>query len=170
MRCASRRSAGSRGLVLAALLVATPVPCPAAEPAASPAANGAPAEASPSGSRREERKPPTDVILCRGPRGAVYARDASEGCRYSRLTPENLVDFGVGADCLLRRATPPAEGEAKQELRDCDDVCGTLADGRSCVVAVRRGAGGTWETFTPEKQFSPGDPALREAIAVCCKR
>ena len=62
-----------------------------------PIARGAP------GSRRG-RPAPSRMVLCRGPRGAVYARDESVGCRNQTLVPGNLVDFGPGRDrgCALR--------------------------------------------------------------------
>jgi len=169
---AARRLVHPSTLLLTAVLVAAPISSSVAEPepAATPPVSGKRSSRSKDDARGAEAKAPTNVILCRGPRGAVYARDEAEGCRYARLTPENLIDFGAGTDCLLRRAQSAADESGKKDLRDCDDVCSTLDDGRSCVVAVQRSASGSWETFPPDRQFSPGDPALRDALAVCCKR
>jgi hypothetical protein len=116
---------------------------------------------------------PSEMILCRGPRGAVYARDAAEGCRYSRLTPDNLVDFGAGAGCVLRRAAPPKDGgeETSKEAvapKTCGDLCTAEKDGLTCIVGVRKTSAGEWETFPATESFAPDAEELRSTIAVCC--
>ena len=110
------------------------------------------------------------MVLCRGPRGAVYARDVRDGCRNVELDATNLVALGAGSACLLRQASlfdPKSEKTA--EVKTCGDVCSAADDaGRVCAVALRR-AGGKWETFSADKTFSPGDAALRDAIVACCE-
>jgi hypothetical protein len=142
----------------------------AAEAVAAPddAAPAAPASDRDAGARRRAEVPST-MVLCRGPRGAVYARDASSGCRHAQLDATNLVGFGEAEDCVLRRA---AAGEAEEPpakaARDCDDVCAASGDERTCAVGLHR-VGGAWETFTPARQLDEGDPALQGALVVCCR-
>ncbi len=154
---------------LAFLLVASPLVRVAAAQsgAASPAGGGGAADA-PAASRR--RPAPEAMVLCRGPRGAVYARDVKDGCRNTRLDASNLVDFGAGDDCLLRRATAfDPDGAKTSSARTCEDVCNAADDDRSCVVALRRADDG-WTTFSSTESFASGADELRDSTAVCCKR
>ena len=138
-----------------------------ADSAADPPAAGE--EAANRGGRRG-REVPQSMVLCRGPRGAVYARDVSTGCRHVRLGSSNLVDFGAGEECLLRRASIiDPEGETTAIVRDCNDVCEAADDDRTCVVAMRR-TDDEWQTFTAAKRFDAGAEELREATVVCCRR
>ena len=116
------------------------------------------------------RAVPETMVLCRGPRGSVYARDAKEGCRKTRLDASNLVDFGAADDCVLRRATAfDPDGAKTSSARTCGDICSAAGDDRSCIVALRR-SGDSWGTFSTSKSFAPGAEDLRDAIAVCCGR
>lgn len=154
-------------LVLGAARVARPESAPAVDAGAAPAP-AAPGDTTPRDRRTHEA--PESMVLCRGPRGAVYARDLGRGCRYTRLDASNLVDFGAGGDCLLRRAASlDPEGETTSGVRGCQDVCAAVDDDRICVVGVQR-VGDDWTTFTAAERFPAGDPALREASIVCCAR
>ncbi len=162
--------------LLLALLLAVPVSAESEHPAgggaeASPAgapAAGAPAAGGP-GAGRQRREAPKAMVLCRGPRGAVYARDVNDGCRNVQLNAANLVDFGAGDDCLLRRASSfDPEGEKTATVGNCEDVCKAADDDRTCIIGLRR-LEAEWATFTAAESFGPGDSELRDATIVCCK-
>lgn len=115
------------------------------------------------------RPTPEAMVLCRGPRGAVYARDVAVGCRNVKLDQSNLTDFGAGDDCVLRSATSlDPDQKTTSDVRDCNEVCEVISDGRTCVVGLRRESKG-WSTFPPEEKFKAGAPALRGATVVCCR-
>lgn len=164
------RSRRVASFVLAFVLVASALARVAAaqpEVAASPAGGGGAADV-PAASRR--RPAPDAMVLCRGPRGAVYARDVKDGCRNIRLDASNLVDFGGGDDCLLRRSTAfDPDGAKTSGARTCEDVCKAADDDRSCVVALRRTDDG-WATLSPTESFASGADELRDSTVVCCKR
>lgn len=132
---------------------------PAAEGAAAGEARG----------QRRRREVPKAMVLCRGPRGAVYARDVNEGCRNARLDASNLVDFGGGEDCLLRKASAfDPKNEKTAAATNCDGVCAAADSDRGCVVALTR-EGKAWETFGPDRTFPAGESVLRDATVVCCR-
>ncbi len=109
------------------------------------------------------------MVLCRGPRGAVYARDVNDGCRNAQLDATNLVAFGAGGDCLLRRATVfDPKGERTATAASCADICKAADEDRECVVGVRREEG-AWVTFSAAESFDAGDAALLDATVVCCE-
>ncbi|MBM4269380.1 MAG: hypothetical protein FJ144_22705 [Deltaproteobacteria bacterium] len=170
------RNALLRAAMFAAMLFVLPCGArivAAAEPAPTdPTEKKAPeGEAgSSSSAAKSRREMPSEMILCRGPRGAVYARDAAEGCRYSRLTPDNLVDFGAGAGCVLRRVAPQ-KGEAAKDAvapKTCGDLCAAEKDGLTCIVGLRKTSAGGWETFRATESLATDEDASRSAIAVCC--
>lgn len=110
------------------------------------------------------------MVLCRGPRGAVYARGVEDGCRNIELNASNLVVLGAGDGCLLRRAAHfDPNRETTAAVTTCGEVCTAAGDGdRICVVGLRRD-GATWTTFAAGERFPPGDEVLREASVACCK-
>ena len=135
--------------------------------AASPAGEGGVVDVP---AARRRRPAPDAMVLCRGPRGAVYARDVEDGCRNTRLDASTLVDFGGGDACLLRRATTfDPDGAKTSSARTCEDVCNAADGDRSCVVALRRTDDG-WNTFSPTESFASGADELRDSTVVCCKR
>lgn len=143
-------------------------PAEASEPIAEAAGEIQADEKGPGG-RRRKREVPTAMVLCRGPRGAVYARDVNEGCRNTRLDASNLVDFGAGDDCFLRKAsTFDPEGKTTGKAETCNDVCSAAEKDRFCVVGVRRDKAG-WMTFFSDQTFPAGDQKLRDAMVLCCE-
>ena len=106
----------------------------------------------------KDEPPPAEMVLCRSPRGAVFARDAKVGCKFgARLDPSNLVDFGGAAGCSLH----PVQGAAA----DCDAVCRAADPGSSCVVGVSRAADGTWTSFSREAKVAEATGGQ----VVCCQ-
>lgn len=168
----------TRGSVLVSLLsvavLLQPVvggaePVPADKAGGVAAAMGGGEGAAAGKSQRRRRETPDAMVLCRGPRGAVYARDVNEGCRNTKLDAGNLVDFGAGDDCLLRRASSfDPKGEKTADAQTCQDICKAADADRKCVTAVLR-EGDSWTTFSSEKSFPLEDPMLRDASIVCCK-
>lgn len=158
--------AGSLLLVFPAQGIAQSANAPAVA-ASEPAAEGA-AAGETRGARRR-REVPKAMVLCRGPRGAVYARDVNEGCRNARLDASNLVDFGGGEDCLLRKASAfDPKNEKTAAVANCDGVCAAADPDRRCIVAVTR-KDDAWETFGPDRTFPAGESVLRDASVVCCR-
>jgi hypothetical protein len=103
------------------------------------------------------------MVLCRSPRGAVFARDAKAGCKFgARLTPANLVDFGgAGAGACALRASASAPDAANG-----DALCRAADASSRCVVGLTRGADGAWGTTgceTPIAQIGAG------AQIACCR-
>lgn len=145
--------------LLGMLLLAAPLPA-AGEPAAEPAVAAPVAPAA----QPTAVQAPKEIILCRSPRGAVFARDAAVGCKLgTRITPENLVDFGgARLGCTLR----PVDETAAS----CDASC-RAADARTtCVVGLRR-LDGRWTTFAPGTPLTPpaSDAGTDTPLAVCCR-
>lgn len=118
---------------------------------------------------RPRRQAPETMVLCRGPRGVVYARDVAVGCRNVELDTTNLAAFGAGPACVLRSASaldPGAKGAASG--RNCDQVCKAVEDGRSCVVALQR-VSGAWQTVAATHELGAGDAGSGDTVAVCCR-
>jgi hypothetical protein len=132
----------------------------AGEPPAATPASGAPAAKKSAG---KDEPPPAEMVLCRSPRGAVFARDAKVGCKFgARLDPSNLVDFGGSGGaggCSLH----PIRGSAA----DCDAVCRAADPGSSCVVGVIRSADGSWTSFSREAPIGEAATAARQIV--CCR-
>lgn len=146
-----------------ALVASLSARCALATDAPAPAATSGGAAAAKSA---KDEPAPAEMVLCRSPRGAVFARDAKVGCKFgARLDSKNLVDFaGAGATggvggCSLH----PAQDHS---AADCEALCRTAAPGSSCVVAVGRGTDGAWTSF------ARGTPVAglvaAKAIVVCC--
>lgn len=109
------------------------------------------------------------MVLCRGPRGVVYARDVAVGCRNVELDTTNLAAFGAGVACVLRSASKLEPiGNGTGSVRSCDQACKAVDDGRSCVVALQR-VNGVWQTIAATQELGAGDVGPGDAVAVCCR-
>jgi hypothetical protein len=133
----------------------------AAEPPASSPAAGAPA---PVKSGAKDEPAPAEMVLCRSPRGAVFARDAKVGCKFgARLGPSNLVDFGAtggGSDCSLHSARGST-------ATSCDALCRAASPDSSCVIGIGQGADGTWASLA--RETSVAELAAAGGHVVCCR-
>ena len=138
-------------------------PAPAQEPIARAAEAREEGVAKPGG-RKAKREAPSRMVLCRGPRGAVYARDASAGCRNTTLSPANLVGFGAGKErgCVIQPKPKLTQGQTAPAT--CAEVCQT-ADGARCVVALRAVVGEAWHPSSPDAPFEKDE----EVLSVCCQ-
>ena len=150
-------------LLLAGSMLA-PSPGRAQEPIAEAARAAQPGRVQQPG-RGGKRKAPDRMVLCRGPRGAVYARAESVGCRQTLLSPGNLVDFGAGRGhgCTLRPRA--AIGPEQEPSAGCEATCRARGREERCVVSLLRGEDGEWRSASPEVRWEGG----AEAIAVCCR-